>query len=469
MAFPFDQINAAVNLITAPIRSAVQNPPQITPSNFANPVQFVTQSVIAPILKETVQRVATPPQTFGGGGAGGRAEAKGATQPTPSIVNAGPPITPSYGTVTIRQAVVPQQLPVEVPEPEQQQEQQQQQVQQQELPRLPVPTGDIDNDTSIMCNTSLPYDTRMFASFAVNSWLESKFRIREKISQWKSQGYDTSNVENLFEGPGGWTDIYARVSGDPTRVGELCGIWSSLISGVQNMSGAAPTGPDNTQVEKIFARGIGIIMPNYVIEGSKTNVKAFITRHISQEQGTGEPTVTIIAGGQKLAEVQTVNRTADITIDIPVGAKYYKVCASSSIGGQDCKTVKVMKEVPNIAELVAAENTLLEALKSAITSRNIISATPVTTVAVPQIPEISLPELPSGATVEIPQITLPEKATEPVQIYIDGKPYGNPPLSINLSAGKHIITASLKGFSDINKTIRVAEGAKVVIPEITFG
>ncbi len=452
MAFPFDQINAAINVVTAPIQAIVRNPPTQPTALFANPVQFVAQNIIAPVLTQTVQRAVTPVEP---------------KPRAPMVVNAGPPITPAYGTVTYRQVTPTVPTPTPQPKPEPEPEPQIQQVQ-QELPQPSAPTGDIDNDVSLMCSPDLSPDSRLFASFAVNSWLESKFNISAKISQWKSQGYDTSAVQNLYNGPGGWTDIYARASGDPSRVGELCGIWSSLISAVQNMSGAAP-GVDQSQVDKIFARGIGIIMPNYVIEGSKTNLKAFITRHISQEAGTGEPTVTIVAGGQKLAEVQTVNRTADITIDIPVGAKYYKICASSSIGGQDCKTVKVMKEVPDITELVAAENNLLEALKSAIVSRNIISASPVSSITAIETPEIPLPKIPSGAVVEIPTITPPEKATEPIQVYVDGKPYGTPPLLISLPAGKHIITATLKGFSDINKTIRVTEGAKVVIPEITFG
>lgn len=212
-------------------------------------------------------------------------------------------------------------------------------------------------------------------------------------------------------------------------------------------------------------------MPNSVIEGTRTNVKVFITRHISLGQGQGEPTVTITAGGTEIAEVQTVNRTADLMIDIPTSAKYYKICASSSIGGQDCKTVKVMKEVPNIAELVAAENNLLEALKAATSSRNIIGTTPVSVTPPTDLglPEIDLPEIPSGAIVDIPGITMPEKATEPIQIYIDGKPYGSPPLSVTIPAGKHIVTASLKGFTEINKTIRVTDGTRVVIPEIVFG
>jgi hypothetical protein len=464
MAFPFDQINAVVNFVTAPVRAAAQSvqtgtvsPEQITgAAQFAlgivtNPVVAISQALAQPAA-QAVQRVVTPPPA-----------ATPTPLPKPFIS------TPtSYATVTYRSMAQP--TPTPTPQPEPQPQPQPTPQPQQELPQLPVATGDIDHDAAMMCNADLPLATRNNASYAVDSWLERVFDIRGKLSLWKSQGYDTSSVETLLSGHNGWKDSLARASSNPEGVGAVCNAWSGLLDAIKNMSGtAAPSGVDQSQVEKIFARGIGIIMPNYVIEGSKTNLKAFITRNISQEPGVGEPIVTIVAGGQKLAEVQTVNRTADITIDIPVGAKYYKVCASSSVGGQDCKTVKVMKEVPNIGDLVAAENNLLEALKSAIGSRNIIAATPITSFTTAEIPEIQLPKIPSGATIDIPTITLPAKATEPIQIYVDGKPYGSPPLSISMPAGKHIVTASLKGFSDINKTIRVAEGAKVVIPEIAFG
>lgn len=175
------------------------------------------------------------------------------------------------------------------------------------------------------------------------------------------------------------------------------------------------------------------------------------------------------------------SRTHKLCVSVPKSDK----CPNYG-SARDCKTIFVSRQVPGIEEQLKKEREAYQLSLKAMEDerkriRELYQTVPAATgeaeaqVISPTIsitPEITPPEVtlpPRLGTIKIPLIPKPFKIEFPINIKIDGESKGEPPISVDVEPGTHIITAELRGFTPISRKVRVESGQTVTISDIIFG
>jgi hypothetical protein len=175
-------------------------------------------------------------------------------------------------------------------------------------------------------------------------------------------------------------------------------------------------------------------------------------------------------------------------------ARAHKLCVSVPKSGncpnfgsaRDCRMIAVSRIRPGIEEQLKKEREEYRKSLQAIEDERrrirelyqtvpiseaeaAASAAPAPTISItPEItPEITVP--PRLGTIVIPSIPKPIKIGFPINIKIDGESKGEPPVSVDVEPGTHIITAELRGFTPISKKVKVESDQTVTITDIIFG
>lgn len=160
---------------------------------------------------------------------------------------------------------------------------------------------------------------------------------------------------------------------------------------------------------------------------------------------------------------------------------------------QDCKTIIVSANVPSIEDRLDQERQeLSDRLKSIREARKQVrdelkitttpepEKIPFPEVPIPEVPapgepvpevpapEVPAPEVPDTGIIKIPSIPVPPNVSLIPSIFIDNKLMGQPPLEVEVPAGKRKIRIELKGFEPLHKTITVTAGETIAISDLLF-
>lgn len=175
-------------------------------------------------------------------------------------------------------------------------------------------------------------------------------------------------------------------------------------------------------------------------------------------------------------------------------ARAHKLCVSVAKSdkcpnygsARDCRIISVSRIIPGIEEQLKKEReeykkslqaieeerrriresyqtvpTTVETGTTEYTPPSIVSITPEIT------PEVTVPK--RLGKIVIPSIPKPIKIEFPIDIKIDGESKGEPPISVDVEPGTHIITAELRGFTPISRKVKVESDQTVTITDIIFG
>jgi len=125
----------------------------------------------------------------------------------------------------------------------------------------------------------------------------------------------------------------------------------------------------------------------------------------------------------------------------------------------------------NSIDILAIIRTVLgaAALNTAHTMTMVVNAPDCNIPAPPplNIPPL-IPAAPAFGIISIPSVPKPPKIPYPVKISIDGILAGEPPISKEVPAGIHNITAELKGMTNIYRKVSVESGKTLTITDIAF-
>jgi len=269
---------------------------------------------------------------------------------------------------------------------------------------------------------------------------------------------------------------------------------SCQIDPITGFNRWVPTGntcplPELGKQIKILAYPEGVPLQAY--EGQEVTITAAVSCGLSPSNG--EAAIFIVDGKEvsngttsqgfvsfKWTAITDPSRTHKICISIPKSDQCVKYGEA-----RDCKTITVSRIVPGIEEQLKREReTYQEQLELLRLERERIrqlpeipipsmptypgSFPPIPTPSgpLPPIPTTPVPPTtPQTGIISIPSVRVPPGIEFPITIYIDGQLVDPPPVYRQVSAGTHILSIQLKGFSPISLKVDVPAGGIKTIEE----
>lgn len=269
-----------------------------------------------------------------------------------------------------------------------------------------------------------------------------------------------------------------------------------------------PVEPTPTPAELSKGRIVKLTMPRIMNVGSTPTIVANVYMGNLDKPSNGEP-VDLIIGDSKIASAKTAGNNGTASFKWTITREFaqqlpssFKICAvvnpkpgdqNSELFGNTvyCELASMSKDRQSIAVAKQLEEeqyqTLLEEAreKQKSTLPDLISSVQsmftipsgiediVSTIPSPDIPAPTPepePQVPNTGTITIPQIPLPSTVSGnfPIQVYLDGKNIGEPPLSVVVPSGKHTITIERKGLQPIHRTVTLGRGAEITLSDLRF-